>query len=681
MATPPSPRLVSGLLSLALAVAAAPAVAQDRDGKIEMGGVDIESLLDLSVEAVSRHPERASAAPAAVFVVTAEDIRRYGFRSLQELLGSVPGLFAYPDDFPQIGVRGMGILGDLTTRILVLVDGHPLNNAMGLDLARGVPVPIDALERVEVIEGPVGSVYGASAFFGVVNLVTSATARGSEVQVGGQAAQGEVRAGAATATWRGGVSSAAVLLSAHASATRGMDWTFPEAADPPTSVPGGKIEHLDFGDDQSGYLRLGWSALDARAGCARGWSGLPGQMRPSRDRVLEGLSCLADVSWRWAPLDALTLTPRVSVDHVEQRASRSYTDAGGTSSPYDIGGRDRWYTAELRADWRPVEAVRLDAGLTVQDHLVQARTSSPVPGLASLYRHRYRALNGWLQAEARPVRSLTLDAGLTLTRHSLFHERVTPRAAVVWQPTGQDTAKAIWSNGFRPPTILEAFVQDDLQLVANPDLRPERVTSVELGYEHRFAGTASLAVRLFRNRYRDLIAYEVIPDPGSTEPPNPTDPSDFRRRAKNGEGLEVRGGEVAGTIRWGRWLQSYGGASLQEASASRRPNFPRWTANLALSSRAVWRPLLLSVRATAMAARAKPAEGLRPGERRTVPPALSLAAHAALDVPGVPGLVVELSVTNALDARNASPAPAVYRPITELPQAARTWGADLRWLF
>lgn len=681
MATPPSPRLPSGLLALVLAAAAAPALAQDRDGKIEMGAVDIESLLDLSVEAVSRRPERASGAPAAVFVVTADDVRRHGFRSLQELLGSVPGLFAYPDDFPQVGIRGMGILGDLTTRVLVLVDGHPLNNAMGVDLARGVPVPLDAVERVEVIEGPVGSVYGPSAFFGVVNLVTSATARNSEVRVGGDAAQGEVRAGEATATWRGGLGSAAVLLSAHASATRGMDWTFPEAADPPTSVPGGKAEHLDFGDDQRGYLRLGWSALDARAGCARGWSGLPGQMRPSRDRVLEGLNCLADVSWRWAPLDAVTLTPRVSVDHVEQRATRSYTDAGGTSSPYAIGGHDRWYTAELRADWRPVEAVRLDAGLTVQDHDVLARASSSVPGLASLFHRRYQVSNGWVQAEARPVASLALDAGLTMTRHSLFHGRVTPRAAVVWQPTGQDTAKAIWSNGFRPPTILEAFVEDDLQLVANPELRPERVTSVEVVYEHRFAGTASLATRLFWNRYRDLIVYEVIPAPGLPGPPDPTDPSDFRRRARNGDGLEVRGVEVAGTIRWGRWLQGYGGASLQEASAARRPNFPQWTANLALSSRAVWRPLLLSVRATAMAARAKPAEGLRPGERRTVPPALSLAAHAALDVPGVPGLVVELSVANALDARNGSPAPMVYRPVTELPQAARTWRADLRWRF
>ena len=82
--------------------------ADDLRGKIEMGRVDIESLLDLSVEAVTRRPERASEAPATVFVLTADDLRRQGFRTVDEALGSVPGLFSYPGRFRRSGCAGWG---------------------------------------------------------------------------------------------------------------------------------------------------------------------------------------------------------------------------------------------------------------------------------------------------------------------------------------------------------------------------------------------------------------------------------------------------------------------------------------------------------------------------------------------------------------------------------------------
>ena len=256
-------------LVLSLALPAGAALAEDASGKVEIGTVDIQSLLDLSVQVVTRRTERASEAPAAVFVLTADDIRRHGFRTLDEVLGSVPGLFSYPGRFPQVGVRGMGILGDFTTRLLVLVDGHPLNNAVGVDLARGLPVPLGAIQRVEVIKGPVGSVYGPSAFFGAVNLVTAGARPGGEAWAGAEVAQGVLRAGEASGSWRGAGDDLEGLASFDVYSSRTRVFTLPEAAGTPTT------QDLDFGDAANGYARASWRGLDASGACGHSYGGLP----------------------------------------------------------------------------------------------------------------------------------------------------------------------------------------------------------------------------------------------------------------------------------------------------------------------------------------------------------------------------------------------------------------------
>jgi outer membrane receptor protein involved in Fe transport len=667
------------LLALALLVCG-PAVRGD-EVRIEIGAVDLESLLDLSVEAVTRRPERASSAAAAVFVVTAEDIRRQGFRTLPEVLASVPGLFAYPGQFPEVGFRGMGVLGDFTTRTLLMVDGHPLSNSMGADLGRSIPVPLSALQRVEVIKGPVGSVYGPSAFLGVINLVTTTGTGGSEVSAGGEAAQGALRAGEASAAWRGMAGPVAVLAAAAIDSHRGLDWNLPELNAAYGQPPGHVVERMDFTSAQNGYLRATWRGLDVRGGCGHIDNGLPSSLKPVHGHALDGTTCVADVSWQVKVLESLTVTPRVSYDHFAIQATTNYPDPSATSTPYVISGSDRWATAELRADWRPVEAARVDVGTTAQLHYAEERTSSSsIPVLASFMGSHYQRVNSWLLAELRLVPSLTLHGGVTLSNHSLFASRLTPKAAAVWQPTGEDTVKLMWSNGFRPPTLLEALYHDNVTYLANPDLKPETVSSLEAAYEHRFGGTASLGLNGFWNRYEDMISYQTVPAPGLDHPPDPANPLDFRQLALNGgEAIDLVGAELAGTLRWDHRLQAFGGLSLQRASAS-RPNFPELTGNLAVSTRALWRPLTLSARGTFVASRRKdvatPATA-----RRAVPPTFSLGASASLEVPGVNGLFLEASVVNALDARNASPAPMQFQPVTEMPEGARTFRADVRWKF
>ena len=669
----------------ALLVAAGPPLARadapGEDAKIEMGAVDIRSLLDLSVEAVTRRPSRASQAPASVFVMTGQDLRRHGSRTLAEALGYVPGLFSYPGPFEQVGVRGMGILGDFTTRLLVLVDGHPLANAMGGDMGRGFPVPLSAVEKIEVIKGPVGSVYGPTAFLGVVNVVTKGAAPGGEAWAGLEAAQGAVRTGEASAAWRGKQGEAEGLVAVDGYRSKGIDWTYRDV--PPSGVT---VHDQDDGDSLSAYARGQWRDLGLAGACGHSWRSMPGasaaSSAPVGGNTLGGLTCFGEATWQAKLSDAFTLRGRGAFDYFQRRATLAYPPPPEGIGSYSHGGHDQWETAELRAEWRLSEVLQLDAGATGQLHqIVQHSRSDAVPLLAVDLSPQLATLNTWLQAELHPLATLTLHAGVTYFAHSLFGNQLTPKLAAVWQPTGADVVKAIWSTGFRPPTFVEAKVQDQMLFVANPDLKPERVSSLELAYQHHFGEVASVSASLFRNDYRDLIKFVVVPAPGLDHLPDPSNPNDFRSMAQNVDSLRVTGGELALTLRWGRWAEGWAGVSLQKADVSARANFPRATGNAGLSSRALWSPLLLAARVAAWSARDKDATALLPGQRAGVPAAASLDLSAALDVPGLTGLVVEAAVRNVFDAASPSPADPNQRPISELPQASRTLRADLRWTF
>ena len=129
---------------------------------------------DVVVGAAKREQSLGNVA-SAVTVISADRIRRFGYRTIGEAVAGVAG--AYVQDtriVANLGFRGINILGDFNTRILVLVDGATVNEAWGsfAGISFGSLVSIDDIARIEVIRGPVSSLYGTNAFFGIINIVT-----------------------------------------------------------------------------------------------------------------------------------------------------------------------------------------------------------------------------------------------------------------------------------------------------------------------------------------------------------------------------------------------------------------------------------------------------------------------------------------------------------------------------
>jgi iron complex outermembrane receptor protein len=170
--------------------------------------MNFEDLTHVKVYSASRHLEDARKAPSSVSILTAEDIRKYGWRTLGEALGSLRGFYTSNNrQFTYLGVRGFMRPGDNNPRILLLVNGHRLNDNIYDTAAIGTefPLDLDLIDHIEVVRGPGSSLFGGNAIFGVINVITREPGRRAAGETSGETGSHLRRTGSATLTGaRGG---------------------------------------------------------------------------------------------------------------------------------------------------------------------------------------------------------------------------------------------------------------------------------------------------------------------------------------------------------------------------------------------------------------------------------------------------------------------------------------------
>jgi outer membrane receptor protein involved in Fe transport len=153
------------------------AVAASREPEplADLTRLSIEELLDVEVYSASKFVQKITEAPSAVTIITAADIKTYGYRTLADVLRSVRGMdVSYDRTYSYLGVRGSGRAGDYNSRVLLLLDGFRLNDPVYDQASIGTEgvVDVDLIERIEIVRGPGSSIYGSNAVLGVINIIT-----------------------------------------------------------------------------------------------------------------------------------------------------------------------------------------------------------------------------------------------------------------------------------------------------------------------------------------------------------------------------------------------------------------------------------------------------------------------------------------------------------------------------
>lgn len=544
-----APAAVAALIA-ALIAAMAPAGAWAQDAP-DLNAMPIEQLLNLDVTTASKIPQKLSEAPSSVSVITAEDIRQRGYRSLADVLQSVRGVqVSYDRNYSYAAVRGLGYLGDLNTRLLILIDGRRLNDLIYDQGALGTEFPIDLtlIDRVEFVPGPGSAIYGSSAFFGVVNVITKSGAglNGTMLGVAHSSAGGREARVATGGRHAGGVE---WLVGAAWLDDPGRDLYFPEYDDAASNH--GVAQRLDYDRYRRLFVKAGAGGVAAEAYIGRRTKGIPTasygqQFNDPRSRTTDEYAG-AGLSWQRDLSDTLALFASLNVSRYRYNGNFLYRAGGSVnmdvSESASRGG-------ELRLLSSALPGHRLIVGaeyLRDSKRIMRNYDIDPATVYLDFSRPKARAAV-YVQDEMRLSERLILNSGLRHDYDSEGGRTTSPRVALLYKTSPQVTLKALYGTAYRSANAYERFYATGIDIKQNPDLRSERIKTYELIAEYfptdRFRASASV----FQYRLRDLLALT-------------TDPRDGRLVFSNVDAARATGLELEA-----EWLRQ-GGAALKGSAS------------------------------------------------------------------------------------------------------------------
>lgn len=543
----------------------------------DLTSLRIEDLARVKVFSASRHLEESRQAPAAVSIITAEQIRRYGWRTLADILNSVRGFYtAYDRNYTYLGVRGFMRPGDYNSRILLLINGHRVNENVYDSALLGTefPLDLDLIERIEIVRGPSSSLFGTNAVFGVINVITRRPTPEAMVEASADTSSFFGRTGRLASSFRRGRLSALVSGSLYRSAGQSQLF-FPEFASPATNkgiaadIDGDRYAHT-FTDLQYGNFRI---------------QGL----YSSRMKIIPTASY--ETNFNDPGTHTTDTRGYFDVGYHRSISSRTdldlrgYYDAYRYSGTYAYGGTNspsRYLNLDLgTADWAGVEGTlghqfgkhRITVGTDYEYsfRVDQRNYNAGEPPIVDDHRTpSWGAAFG--EAELNLLPQLSFRAGARLDWFDTFGGQLSPRIALIYSPNSRTSVKYIFGRAFRAPNAYESYYTDNVSIVApTRPLQPENIQSHEVVIERNVTPWLGMTAGAFRDNMQNLI--DQVPDPATG----------FTHFVNVGRD-HSQGIEFELTSKWASGFSARASYTLTEAkeyvAQQRQDNFARHTAKL-----------------------------------------------------------------------------------------------------
>ncbi len=545
----------------------APAHAANPDSLDLLKRMSVEELLNVEVTSVSRREEGLRNAPAAVAVITREDMLRSGATSMPEMLRMVPGLHVARQNSSAWAVSSRGFSSISSEKLLVLSDTRsvytPLLSGVAWDVQDYL---IEDIERVEVIRGPGAALWGSNAVNGVINITTRSArdTHGDYLEAG---------VGSFEGYWLGARHGGETAGGKHFRFFgRYFDREGTSTA-VTTTDDSWRMGHVGFRTDWEAGGQDSWTVQgDA-------YVGKMGQLEPAV--VVIGVPgpqgrLVSDVSggnvlarWRRSNGDNSDLQLRAYYDYT-RREDPSFTD---TLHTLDI---------DLQQRLTPGERHELIWGAAVR--ATSNNNERGVIWVMDPEKSDDQVVSGFIQDRIRISDALEVTLGTKLEHNDFSGFEVQPSARLAWVPTPRQTLWAAISRAVRVPTRFERDVAIDasdpagnpvFRLLGNPDFDSERLVAYEMGYRFQPMDNLSFDLALYYNDYDRLASLEIgtpflDPDTGQTVIPV---------HSENLTTGRTLGGELLAewqpTDYW-RLSASYSGIDLEFESAGLDVNRGTW---------------------------------------------------------------------------------------------------------
>ncbi|WP_348223748.1 TonB-dependent receptor [Capsulimonas sp.] len=450
---------------------------------------DMELLMagDVMIVTASKTAQHISDSPAAVTVITAEQIQQSGATTIAELMRSVPGADVMEPNKSQANIAIRGFNNVYSNKILVMIDGRSINEDIeGNVFWNTEPLLLSRIARIEVVRGPGSVLYGADAFGGVINIITKTP---MELLADGKRMSAAAAYGEHTSTF------------IEAANTQGKigDWA--------VTVGAGYHGSKGFGDRQPDKVRDSFSTpiltVDAQKQTSRGSLAFSASNSDAK-ADLSVQTNVEDGNWHTNSF-TLTYNEDKGPNPIMARIYRNSLQLKG--SEFDLDARI------VNVDLQQQRQISARHQLLYGGSYRQGEFQATPTGSG---RHSENLASVFIQDQILIDSRTNLFAGVRWDNNSVYGSQVSPRLSVVRHLPKEQTLRLSYGTAFRAPTLLDTFVNYsspllpgvNLNIIGNTGLKPEKVSSFEAGYRKDLA-TGYVGLNLFYNDVTDLIGNTV----------------------------------------------------------------------------------------------------------------------------------------------------------------------------
>jgi outer membrane receptor for ferrienterochelin and colicin len=517
----------------------------------------LDDILDMPVVTASKYEEKVSNIPASVELITRKQIKDLGFLNLQEVLSYVTGFYLW-DDYHVRGAINIGLRGSMSSdNIIILVNGvNQIESVYNEYLLPKIGVPVNTIDRIEIIKGPMSVQYGSGAFFGVINIITNENKEEQNSEF--VTTYGSNNTLQSAINFKKSENNFSLSATASVYTTDGVDVDYSQMMTNPDAL---SAYGLDSNASTKGIL------LDKRA-----YFNLSTQYKNLQidftHTFVERGGFLVQPPVSYSPMDRNSSNVMISYKKefsnlfwCQLKTSFLSTNSMATyflnepQSFLTFGYNSNAFEAELISYFKPSDQIELSGGLYNQSVFYATNPAELEAAWGVSFGHHLTRLTinssinvyaAYLQMNYSPVKQIHIVAGarfeemgqfkmessggaLLLSHGREFYESVydnnklyfIPRIAFIYNwDEGKQTIKIIHSQALRHPPIGKMtdmlFYTSESSEFNLPKLVAATIHTTEINYTGAWSGKVYTSFSLFQNQLHNLISQYIFTDPADS---------------------------------------------------------------------------------------------------------------------------------------------------------------------